>query len=409
MKKSDLLFSMGKKQDSTCFFATCSVVLTHRSSLHNYSKMATVPVKQRYTCISCQVAFANPEHQRAHFKTDWHRYNLKRKVAELPSVTATVFQEKVVAQKMADANERDSKLSQYCKTCHKTFANKKSLQSHERSRKHKEMVEKVGNTSNSSPLEDVSKKQEHKTAVDDDTVTEVTEEIEADENEPLETTECLFCPHYESNMEANIAHMSKVHGFFIPDLEFLVDLEGLVKYLGEKVGVANMCIYCNEKGKQFYSIEAVQHHMTEKGHCKIMFEGDYALEFADHYDYTKSYPDKEIGNTTSEELPIPDHSLTVNNDLELVLPSGVLIGHRYLKNYYKQNVPVKERKKGATVSRVNRVMAQYRSLGWSGLCEANGKKGRDEKWAHKMRQQRSLNISVKANKFQTYLRPQVVF
>jgi hypothetical protein len=38
------------------------------------------------------------ELQKAHYKTDWHRYNLKRKVANLPPVTAENFQERVLAQ-----------------------------------------------------------------------------------------------------------------------------------------------------------------------------------------------------------------------------------------------------------------------------------------------------------------------
>ena len=52
-----------------------------------------------FTCISCRVAFAEAELQRAHYKTDWHRYNLKRKVAELPPVTAENFTERVLAQR----------------------------------------------------------------------------------------------------------------------------------------------------------------------------------------------------------------------------------------------------------------------------------------------------------------------
>lgn len=52
-----------------------------------------------YTCITCRVGFANLDLQRGHYKTDWHRYNLKRKVAELPPVTADTFQQKVLAQR----------------------------------------------------------------------------------------------------------------------------------------------------------------------------------------------------------------------------------------------------------------------------------------------------------------------
>jgi len=60
-----------------------------------------------YTCITCRVVFADKEGndgvsaelQKAHYKTDWHRYNLKRKVADLPPVTAENFLQRVVAQK----------------------------------------------------------------------------------------------------------------------------------------------------------------------------------------------------------------------------------------------------------------------------------------------------------------------
>lgn len=56
--------------------------------------------------------------------------------------------------------------------------------------------------------------------------------------------------------------MSTNHGFFIPDIEYLKDVKGLIKYLGEKISVGNICIYCNGKGKTFHSLEAVQSHMV---------------------------------------------------------------------------------------------------------------------------------------------------
>jgi pre-60S factor REI1 len=58
-------------------------------------------------------------------------------------------------------------------------------------------------------------------------------------------------------------HMAHEHSFFVPDLEYLSDLEGLVKYLGEKVSVGNVCLFCSGKGKSFWSMEAVQAHMVE--------------------------------------------------------------------------------------------------------------------------------------------------
>lgn len=55
--------------------------------------------------------------------------------------------------------------------------------------------------------------------------------------------------------------------------------------LGEKVGEGHMCLWCGEKSKMFHSVQAVQKHMVDKGHCKILFEKESALEFADFYDY----------------------------------------------------------------------------------------------------------------------------
>ena len=44
-----------------------------------------------YTCITCAVAFKDADIQRGHYKTDWHRYNLKRKVAGMAPVTMEDF------------------------------------------------------------------------------------------------------------------------------------------------------------------------------------------------------------------------------------------------------------------------------------------------------------------------------
>lgn len=49
----------------------------------------------------------------------------------------------------------------------------------------------------------------------------------------IPVTGCLFCPQRSRSLMKNVAHMTKAHSFFIPDVEFLVDLKGLIGYLGE--------------------------------------------------------------------------------------------------------------------------------------------------------------------------------
>ena len=52
-----------------------------------------------FTCVTCSVAFKQADLQRDHYKTDWHRYNLKRRVADLPAVTNGDFADRVRIQK----------------------------------------------------------------------------------------------------------------------------------------------------------------------------------------------------------------------------------------------------------------------------------------------------------------------
>lgn len=117
--------------------------------------------------------------------------------------------------------------------------------------------------------------------------------------------ECLFCSTASANFEENLKHMSIAHSFFIPDLEFCVDVQGLITYLGiiyftfvvfirfdnallfagEKVGVGNVCLWCNERGKSFHTLDAVQKHMRDKGHCKMLHDGEAMLEYSEYFDY----------------------------------------------------------------------------------------------------------------------------
>ncbi|KAH0618002.1 hypothetical protein JD844_016897 [Phrynosoma platyrhinos] len=95
-----------------------------------------------FTCITCRVSFKDAEVQRAHYKTDWHRYNLKRKVAEMPPVTAENFQERVLAQR-ASLEEQNKATATYCTACSKRFSNFSAYENHLKSKKHLELERKA--------------------------------------------------------------------------------------------------------------------------------------------------------------------------------------------------------------------------------------------------------------------------
>lgn len=75
------------------------------------------------------------------------------------------------------------------------------------------------------------------------------------------TVDCLFCMHTAIDFNDNLEHMRVSHGFFLPDTEYLEDPQGLVRYLATKVQNA-VCLYCNGRGKEWKSIEAVRAHMV---------------------------------------------------------------------------------------------------------------------------------------------------
>lgn len=52
-----------------------------------------------------------------------------------------------------------------------------------------------------------------------------------------------------------------------------------------------ICLWCNDRGRTFYSLDAVRKHMNDKGHCKLLHEGLALAEYAEYYDYSSSYPD----------------------------------------------------------------------------------------------------------------------
>lgn len=378
-----------------------------------------------FTCITCRVSFADSDIQRRHYKTDWHRYNLKRKVAEMPPVTAEVFQQKVLAQKAeVEAQQQSKTKSLHCQLCNKTFSSENAYSNHLSSKKHKDLeankAKKQGSLITESQFSNNFKRKDSKETDPQNTESENAESLSHNgdddddedddiEEDTLEVTDCLFCPHHSVSLEENLKHMTRSHSFFIPDLEYVVDLKGLVMYLCEKVGMGNMCLYCNDKGKSFFSLEAVQSHMVDKGHTKMNYEGDAVLEYADFYDFSSSYPDYNPDEENEgDEIQGRESTLAVNEQtLELCLPSGTKIGHRNMRHIYKQNLPP-ERSHHSKV--IQSIMADYKALGWHGtIASAARQKVKDVRLRNIQQAKRNVDISVKANRMQKHFRPQVVF
>ncbi|ORY40671.1 hypothetical protein BCR33DRAFT_740087 [Rhizoclosmatium globosum] len=294
---------------------------------------STVPVEgSLFTCLACHVAFRTADTQRDHYRSDWHRYNLKRKVAELPPVSSENFALRLETQAAKNSQDQAKQgFSATCQCCKKTYSTENGYSNHLASKKHKdaqiawdkaqaegknltrmpqslaefipitilthEQPEKSTAESSAPSTPKIPWRVQLATAQTEDSLNAVIDAKIATAVHLNPHSDCLFCTHTTTSIEENLKHMAVAHSFFVPDLEFLVDMEGLLKYLGEKISVGNVCIFCNGKGRALHSLEAVRKHMTDKGHCKVEYENGGELELGDFYDFSSTWDgdEEELG------------------------------------------------------------------------------------------------------------------
>lgn len=78
-------------------------------------------------------------------QTDWHRYNLKRRVASLPPLSSEIFTEKVLANKAtAAATAAKASFEKLCTPCQKTYFSENAYNNHLNSQKHRMNMAKSG-------------------------------------------------------------------------------------------------------------------------------------------------------------------------------------------------------------------------------------------------------------------------
>ena len=112
---------------------------------------------------------------------------------------------------------------------------------------------------------------------------------------------CLFCNYDSATIPLNAVHMERIHGMFIPEKPYLVDLDGLIESLREKIYDMHECLYC---GKLKPSVFGLQTHMRDKGHCKIPFETEEEqLDIGEFYDFRSTYSDDEEESDSEDALP----------------------------------------------------------------------------------------------------------
>lgn len=347
-----------------------------------------------------------------HYRSDWHRYNLRRREAGLPMLNEADFTSRLEAA-LAIRKERVGREDR-SGTGHlsKKSKNKdddssissrsmKSVQSSQISGKGKNRRRKPAFATvrgGGTELDDVK---EHDDAIiiiiKDQTMIDEAEEEEEEEPPEINPCQCPFDSHISTTPTTNLLYMKTNYSFFLPDYEYISDLEGFLGYCNEKVRWGTTCLYCQ---KSFTSAEGTVKHMRDKRHCKILYESGVDMEEYDvFYDFTNMYNDddddkddgkkKNIGkkqHTITAAMDVEEEGVDANEDEEewedvssdeeydgvvmnesdeidddvdddlyatyerevntrginitplgeLIFPDGRIVGHRGLARYYKQ-------------------------------------------------------------------------
>ncbi|ODV83871.1 hypothetical protein CANARDRAFT_188983, partial [[Candida] arabinofermentans NRRL YB-2248] len=323
-----------------------------------------------FTCISCQIQFPAPELQRIHMKTDWHRYNLKRRVTGLSAVTASTFRSKIATQQrheLANSNEDEYGFHIH----HKNKNNKSERQLtkkdlkklHNRGRKlvddidndDEEQQQMIGSPSGSivSRASRVSEfslgtvQSEFSSAYDtDDLRSELSkdddddllvssddemngnndidlstddedfdEEDDEDEKIELPLTTCFYCGEDNGEREQNIKHMFSKHGLYIPERSFLFNVDGLLRYIADSISLDLECLKCGFIGKNLYSI---RHHLQGKGHCVLPYETKDERELVkEFFDFrTVDDNDKKNKKNNGKKVAFASNEITSDDEAE---------------------------------------------------------------------------------------------
>ena len=325
-----------------------------------------------FTCATCRVIFSSVEEQRDHYQSEWHRYNLRRKVADRPPVTEQAYCLKI--QNASDVHtasleaEQEASKARECLACRKTFSSGPSFENHLKSKKHLENATKFANTPDKvvriiEPTNRFEKDEKFIAPILSENPTEaeidaaIENHISAAKNR-LEISDCLFCPDRFDDLESCISHMHLQHSFYIPDIDYLKDLSGLMRHLADKVSVWHVCLSCGSESRQpFSSLEAVRRHMLDKGHNKIRYDEEGSAELADFFDYSSLNGTRMVSLDSPEAIELNDfitddesnddddaeeydsNSLILAPDeSELILPNGARLGARAYRRYYRQNL-----------------------------------------------------------------------
>ena len=179
-------------------------------------------MKSSYCCVNCELEFGVEADYISHYRSEHHRYNIKRKLIDLPPLSLADYQlrkPRFYSEFEDDQTSRQSSHQElHCEICGRKFMSAGTYHAHLKSKKHKLNRDKIKAPDALS--------QHHSETSSEFSV------IGAEK-----TSRCLFCHETESK-----EHLKTQHSF--PPFENeCTDYKGLVEYIRERLS-AGECIVC---------------------------------------------------------------------------------------------------------------------------------------------------------------------
>ena len=182
--------------------------------------------------------FASRAELAQHYKSDWHRYNLKRREAGLVLLGEDEFQarlEAALALKQERENKKERSGRDHLKKS-KQHRNKQQVTTKSQAQAYDQIKAQNEEPMNHNGDDEMNN-------VEETATTTLQKQQQHDEEPPeINPRQCLFDKHISPSVEANLERMQRKYGFFVPDQEYLVDPEGLVGYCQEKNQIGSLLL-----------------------------------------------------------------------------------------------------------------------------------------------------------------------
>eukprot|EP00461_Guttulinopsis_vulgaris_P000464 UN00464 len=277
-------------------------------------------------CSSCLCELHTDAERQEHYASEWHIYNVKRKTAELPPIPYQLFHEKfTLVQKMKEEEQkRNGKI--ICPITNREFKSQAAYDhfrgTKEYARQYERFVKKQqalqqqalqqqdGNNDEETtgrkfvskhhieyvvpPAEEDQPTAQDLALIEQDkldeaaeaednvmktttTTTTTTETMNDEDDATVQEGQNAIPLKYSlfdnygpfSCTRTAYTYMVRKYNFKIPYMEFLIDFEGLLEYLGAKIGIGHVCLNCN---KRFPTTIGCQQHMITQNHTAFTLE-----------------------------------------------------------------------------------------------------------------------------------------